>query len=46
MQAIVNDQFWIQTDGYYREAIKARHASIENDTDPPARGSVLSVYMD
>ena len=44
-QAIVDRHFWIQTDGYFRDAIKARHRSIENDTDPPARGSVLSVYL-
>lgn len=43
-EAIVNGRFWIQTDGYYREVIKARHRAIENDTDPPARGSVISVY--
>ena len=46
MRAIVDDRFWIQTDDYYRAAIKARHAAIENDSDPPARGSVLSVYLD
>lgn len=45
-QAILDRKFWIQTDGYYRKAIKARHQSIENDTDPPARGSVISVYLD
>jgi len=45
-KAIVDGQFWIQTDGYYRAAIKARHQSIENDTDPPARGSVISVYSE
>jgi hypothetical protein len=45
LQAIVDRRFWIQTDGYYRDAIKARHRSIENDTDPPARGSVISVYL-
>lgn len=44
--AIVDRRFWIQTDGYFREAIAARHRSIENDTDPPARGSVISVYTD
>ncbi|MBW1881935.1 MAG: SDR family NAD(P)-dependent oxidoreductase [Deltaproteobacteria bacterium] len=44
LAAIVEERFWIQTDGYYREPIRARHHSIENDTDPPARGSVLSVY--
>ena len=42
--AIVENRFWIQTDGYFRDAIRARHRSIENDTDPPARGSVISVY--
>lgn len=42
--AIVNGQFWIQTDGHYREAIRDRHRSIENDTDPPARGSVIAPY--
>lgn len=44
LEAIVEGRFWIQTDGFFREAIKARHRSIENDTDPPARGNVLSVY--
>ncbi|MCP4908596.1 MAG: SDR family NAD(P)-dependent oxidoreductase [bacterium] len=44
LQAIVDRRFWIQTDAYYREAIAARHRSIENDTDPPARGSIISVY--
>ncbi len=45
-RAIVDGQFWIQTDGFYRDAIAARHRSIENDTDPPARGSIISVYSD
>ncbi len=45
-QAIVERRFWIQTDGFYRNAIAERHRSIENDTDPPARGSILSVYAD
>lgn len=44
LAAIVEGRFWIQTDGFYRNAIKARHRSIENDTDPPARGTVISVY--
>ena len=43
LAAIVAGRFWIQTDGYFRESIRARHRSIENDTDPPARGSILSV---
>ena len=44
LTAIVENRFWIQTDDYYRDAIRERHRSIENDTDPPARGSVISVY--
>jgi NAD(P)-dependent dehydrogenase (short-subunit alcohol dehydrogenase family) len=44
--AIVEGRFWIQTDGFYRDAIRARHRAIENDTDPPARGSVISVYQE
>lgn len=43
-EAIVNRKFWIQTDEYFRPSIKARHRAIENDEDPPARGSLLSVY--
>jgi NADP-dependent 3-hydroxy acid dehydrogenase YdfG len=46
LAAIVEGRFWIQTDGYYRDAIKARHRAIENDTDPPARGTVVSVYFE
>jgi NAD(P)-dependent dehydrogenase (short-subunit alcohol dehydrogenase family) len=44
LAAIVEGRFWIQTDGYFREVIRERHRSIENDTDPPARGNVLAVY--
>ena len=44
LAAIVEGHFWIQTDGFYRDAIRARHRSIENDTPPPARGTVISVY--
>ena len=46
LAAIVEGRFWIQTDGYYRKAIAARHRAIENDTDPPARGTVVSVYFE
>ncbi|MFK7895472.1 MAG: SDR family NAD(P)-dependent oxidoreductase [Myxococcota bacterium] len=45
LAAIVEGRFWIQTDEYFRDAIKARHRSIENDQDPPARGNVLGVYL-
>jgi len=44
LAALVDERFWIQTDEYYRDAIRQRHRAIENDTDPPARGSLLTVY--
>ena len=44
LAAIVEGRFWVQTDGFFREPIKARHRSIENDTPPPARGNILGVY--
>lgn len=43
--AIVEGRFWIQTDDYFRDAIKARHRAIENDQNPPARGNILGVYL-
>jgi short-subunit dehydrogenase len=45
LAAIVEGRFWVQTDDYFRDAIKARHRAIENDQDPPARGNILSVYL-
>jgi NADP-dependent 3-hydroxy acid dehydrogenase YdfG len=44
LDAIVHRKFWIQTDEFFRASIKARHRAIENDEDPPARGSLLAVY--
>ena len=44
LAAIVEGHFWIQTDEFFRGVIRDRHRSIENDTDPPARGNVLAVY--
>lgn len=44
LAAIMEKRFWIQTDEYFRESIRARHRAIENDEDPPARGSLLTVY--
>jgi len=44
LAAILEKRFWIQTDDYFRASIKARHRAIENDEDPPARGSLLTVY--
>jgi NADP-dependent 3-hydroxy acid dehydrogenase YdfG len=46
LSAIVDGRFWIQTDEVYRDAIRQRHRAIENDTDPPARGSLLTPYGD
>lgn len=42
--AITQNRFWIQTDEFFRDSIKARHRAIENDEAPPARGSLLTVY--
>jgi len=44
LAAILEKRFWIQTDEFFRESIRARHRAIENDEDPPARGSLLTVY--
>ncbi|MCH2172458.1 SDR family NAD(P)-dependent oxidoreductase [Myxococcota bacterium] len=46
LAAIVEDRFWIETDDYYREPIRARHHSIENRTEPPARGMILNPYIE
>lgn len=45
LQAVLEDRFWLQTDGFYREPIQARHRAIENDTEPPARGVILAPYL-
>jgi NADP-dependent 3-hydroxy acid dehydrogenase YdfG len=44
LAAIVEGRFWIQTDEFFQQAIRERHRSIEEQTDPPARGNVLAVY--
>ena len=46
LAAVVEERFWIETDEAYREPIKARHRAIENKADPPARGVILSPYLD
>ena len=43
--AIVEERFWIYTDGAFREPIRARHRSIENESEPPARGPILEPYL-
>jgi NAD(P)-dependent dehydrogenase (short-subunit alcohol dehydrogenase family) len=45
LAAVVEDRFWIETDDFYREPIQKRHRSIENQTDPPARGMILDPYL-
>jgi NAD(P)-dependent dehydrogenase (short-subunit alcohol dehydrogenase family) len=46
LSAILEDRFWIETDDYYRDRIKARHRAIESFEDPPARGLILSPYTE
>jgi NAD(P)-dependent dehydrogenase (short-subunit alcohol dehydrogenase family) len=46
LAAVLEDRFWIETDDYYREPIKARHRAIENFEEPPARGLILSPYTE
>lgn len=43
--AVVAGRFWIETDDYYREPIRARHRAIETQEDPPARGLILAPYL-
>ena len=44
LAAVVEKRFWIQTDEYFREPIRDRHRSIENDSPPPGRGTILTPY--
>ena len=46
LAAVVEDRFWIETDEFYRDPIQQRHRSIENRTEPPARGLILSPYLE
>lgn len=46
LAAVVEDRFWIETDENYRKPIRERHGAIENRTDPPARGNILSPYVE
>ena len=45
LAAIVEERFWVQTDGYFREPIRERHRAIESDSAPPARGTIIHPYM-
>jgi NAD(P)-dependent dehydrogenase (short-subunit alcohol dehydrogenase family) len=45
IRAIVEGRFWIETDAYYRDAIRARHRAIETRADPPAAQSVVDPYL-
>ena len=46
LAAVVEDHFWIETDEFYREPIRARHRSIESQTEPPARGMIMAPYLE
>ncbi len=43
--AIIAKQFWIFTDEVYTPAILARLDAIRDRVDPPARGSLVEVYL-
>jgi NAD(P)-dependent dehydrogenase (short-subunit alcohol dehydrogenase family) len=43
--AILERRFWIFTDEVYTPAIHQRLDSIRDRTDPPARGTLLDVYL-
>ena len=43
--AVVEERFWIETDEYYREAIKARHRAIESFSAPPVAETIMDPYF-
>ena len=45
LAAVVEGHFWIETDDFYHEAIRARHRAIEQRGEPPARGMILAPYI-
>ena len=45
LAAVLSGDFWIETDEFYREPIRARHRSIENKTSPPAQGTIMEPYF-
>ncbi|MEM7413751.1 MAG: SDR family NAD(P)-dependent oxidoreductase [Myxococcota bacterium] len=45
LAAVVEGRFWIETDEYYREPVKARHRAIETRTDPPVMKSIMDPYF-
>jgi NADP-dependent 3-hydroxy acid dehydrogenase YdfG len=45
LAAVLEKRFWVQTDGAFRDPIRARHRSIEDDTAPPATGTILHAYL-
>ena len=46
LAAVLEGRFWIETDGFYRDAIRARHRAIEEHGEPPARGLILHPYLE
>ena len=45
LAAVLEKRFWVQTDGAFRDPIRARNRSIEDDTAPPAIGTILDAYV-
>ena len=45
LAAVLEKRFWVQTDGAFRDPIHARHRSIEDDSAPPAIGTILDAYV-
>jgi NAD(P)-dependent dehydrogenase (short-subunit alcohol dehydrogenase family) len=43
--AVVEERFWIETDEYYRDAIKARHRAIESFSAPPVAETIMDPYF-
>ncbi len=45
LAAVLEKRFWVQTDGAFRDPIRARNRSIEEASEPPARGTILDAYI-
>ena len=46
LAGVVEERFWIETDDVFRAPVRARHSSIEERSDPPARGMILAPYLE
>jgi NAD(P)-dependent dehydrogenase (short-subunit alcohol dehydrogenase family) len=45
LAAVLENRFWIETDGAFRDPIRARNRSIEDASQPPATGTILGAYV-